>query len=312
MTGHPTFGIGRIRWGWFIVGALVLLLLPAVTSTNTPTLLLIWALFALSLGLLWGFAGILSFGHAAYFGLGAYGAALLVRDLNVPMAASLLLGPLVAAAGALVFGWFCVRLSGVYLAMLTLAFAQIVWSIFFQWDEVTGGSNGMTGVWPADWLTDKRAYYYLALALVGVGVLLLRRTLFAPFGYALRAGRDSPLRADAIGIDVKRMQWAGFVIAGLFAGLAGALFAFSKGSISPDTVSVARSVDGLVMVLLGGLHELTGAVVGAPVFTLLQDSVMRQTPYWRGVLGLVILALVLVFPMGIAGTIAGWAKRLAR
>jgi branched-chain amino acid transport system permease protein len=225
------------------------------------------------------------------------------------MGPALVAAPLLAAIGALLFGWFAVRLSGIYLAMLTLAFAQIVWSIFFQWDDMTGGSNGLTGVWPAHWLTDKRAYYYLALLLVGIGVLLLRRTLFAPFGYALRAGRDSPLRADAIGIDVKRMQWAGFVVAGLFAGLAGALFAFSKGSISPDTVSVARSVDGLVMVLLGGLQTLSGPLVGAVTFTWLQDAVARNTDYWRALLGGIILVLVLAFPQGIAGFVKQWFDR---
>jgi branched-chain amino acid transport system permease protein len=194
-----------------------------------------------------------------------------------------------------------VRLSGVYLAMLTLAFSQIVWSVVFQWDDFTGGSNGLTGVWPAEWLADKRAYYFLTLALVVGGVLLIRRALFAPFGYAMRAGRDSPLRADAIGIDVKRIQWVAFVIAAVFAGLAGALYAFSKGSISPDTVAVGRSVDGLVMVLLGGLQTLAGPVVGAVTFTWLQDSVARNTDYWRALLGGIILVLVLVFPQGIAG-----------
>ena len=180
--------------------------------------LLIAALFAASLHFIMGPAGMHSFGHAAYFGLGAYAAALLVRSAGIPMEAALLLAPLAAAAGALIYGWFCVRLSGVYLAMLTLAFAQITWAICYQWDGFTGGSNGLTGVWPAEWLSDKRNYYFLTLALVVGGVLALRRVLFSPFGYALRAGRDSVLRADAIGIDVKRMQWAAFVIAGGAAG----------------------------------------------------------------------------------------------
>ena len=187
---------------------------------------------------------------------------------------------------------------------MTLAFSQIVWSVVFQWDDVTGGSNGMTGVWPAEWLTDKRVYYYLTLALVCAGVLLIRRVLFAPFGYAMRAGRDSPLRADAIGIDVKRIQWTAFVIAALFAGLAGALYAFSKGSISPDTMAVNRSVDGLVMVLLGGVQTLAGPIVGAVTFTWLQDTVARSTDYWRALLGGIVLLLVLAFPQGIAGFVA--------
>lgn len=300
-----------------VLGAVLLIALIAwpVATAGSPYLtvlaidLLTAALFAASLHFIMGPAGMHSFGHAAYFGLGAYGAALLVRSLGLPMELSLLLSPIAAAVGALVFGWFCVRLSGVYLAMLTLAFAQIVWSIIFQWDDFTGGSNGLTGVWPAEWLTDKRNYYYLTLALVVAGVLLLRRTLFAPFGYALRAGRDSPLRSDAIGIDVKRLQWAAFVVAAVFAGLAGALYAFSKGSISPDAVGVGRSVDGLVMVLLGGLQTLAGPIVGAVTFTWLQDAVARNTDYWRALLGAIILVLVLVFPQGIAGFVRQFYER---
>ena len=127
-------------------------------------------------------------------------------------------------------------------------------------------------------------------------MLLLRRFLFAPFGYAMRAGRDSPLRAEAIGIDVKRVHWLGFAIAGAVCGVAGGLFAFAKGSISPETIGVSRSIDGLVMVLLGGIQTLTGPIVGASVFATLQDTVMRQTEYWRALLGAIILLLVLAFP----------------
>ena len=291
-----------------------LLAWPFVTASS-PYLtvlaidLLTATLFAVSLHFIMGPAGMHSFGHAAYFGLGAYGAALMVRSIGLPMELALLLSPFVAVAGAIVFGWFCVRLSGVYLAMLTLAFSQIVWSVVFQWDDFTGGSNGLTGVWPASWLSDKRAYYYLTLAFVVGGTLLVRRTLFSPFGYAMRAGRDSPLRADAIGIDVKRIQWVAFTIAALFAGIAGALYAFSKGSISPDTISVNRSVDGLVMVLLGGLQTLAGPVVGAVTFTWLQDTVARNTDYWRALLGGIVLLLVLVFPQGIAGFFAQLSAR---
>ena len=305
----------------FVAASLALGLLfalaPLLTASSPYTTvllidLLIAALFAASLHFIMGPAGLHSFGHAAYFGLGAYGAALLVRSSGMPMEAALVVAPLVAAAGAVVYGWFAVRLSGVYLAMLTLAFAQITWAITFQWDSFTGGSNGLTGVWPSDWLSDKRAYYWLTLALVGSALLGLRRVLFSPFGYSLRAGRDSPLRADAIGIDVKRMQWIAFVLAGAAAGLAGALYAFSKGSISPESLSVGRSVDGLVMVLLGGVQTLAGPLVGAFTFTWLHDTVARNTDYWRALLGAIILLLVLLFPQGIAGFAKQLASRIRR
>jgi branched-chain amino acid transport system permease protein len=272
---------------------------PYVTILSID--LLVAALFAASLHFIMGPGGMHSFGHAAYFGLGAYGAALLLKYAGIPMEGALLLAPVVAVLGAALFGWFSVRLSGVYLAMLTLAFAQITWAVVFQWDGLTGGSNGLIGVWPAQWLTDKQHYYWLTLALVVAAVWLLRRMLHAPFGYAMRAARDSALRADAIGIDIKRIQWLAFMIAGAIAGLAGALFAFSKGSISPEVLHVSKSVDGLVMVLLGGIQTLAGPLVGALSFTWLHDTVARNTEYWRAMLGGIILLLVLLFPEGIAG-----------
>jgi len=300
----------------------ILIALPMLTRDSPYTTvlaidLLTAALFAASLHFMMGPGGMVSFGHAAYFGLGAYGAALLVRTWQWPMELSLAGGPLVAALGAAVFGWFCVRLSGVYLAMLSLAFAQIAWSVVHQWDEVTGGSNGLTGVWPAPWLDDKQVYYHVTLALTVAAVLGLRRLVFSPFGLALRASRDSALRAEAVGVHVKRVQWLAFVIAGSIAGLAGALFAFSKGSISPDTLGISRSIDGLVMVLLGGVQTLAGPLVGAVSYTWLQDSVARSTEFWRALLGGIILVLVLVFPTGIAGFAtqlggfarARWARR---
>lgn len=293
---------------------LVLVAMPWLSASSPYTTvllidLLIAALFAASLHFIMGPAGMHSFGHAAYFGLGAYGAALLVRHGGWSMEMALLVAPVVAALGALVLGWFAVRLSGVYLAMLTLAFAQIIWATTFQWDSLTGGSNGLTGVWPSALFSDKRMYYGLTLVLVTGGVLWLRRVLFSPFGYALRAGRDSELRAQALGMDLQRLQWAAFVMAGGLAGLAGALYAFSKGSISPESMAVGKSVDGLVMVLLGGIQTLVGPVVGAFSFTWLHDVVARNTDYWRALLGAVILILVLLFPQGIAGSVQLlWAR----
>ena len=262
---------------------------------------LIAVLFAVSLHFIMGPGGMHSFGHAAYFGLGAYGAALAVKWSAAAMPMALVLAPVAAGLGALLFGWFAVRLSGVYLAMLTLAFAQIVWSVAFQWTEITGGSNGILGIWPTDPFQTRDRFFWLTAALTVAATSLLWCMLFAPFGYAMRAGRDSPLRAEAIGINVKRIHWLAFAVAGAVCGLGGGLFAFAKGSISPETIAVGRSIDGLVMVLLGGLASLAGPIVGAATFTVLEDTVMRQTEYWRGLLGAIILLLVLVFPMGIAG-----------
>jgi branched-chain amino acid transport system permease protein len=265
--------------------------------------ILIATLFTASLQFLTGTGGIVSFGHAAYFGIGAYAAALAIRH-GWPFGAALALAPLAAWLGAWVFGGLSVRLSGIYRAMLTLAFAQIVWSIAFQWDSVTGGSNGLVGVWPPGALAGRSVYYFFTLALVAaacVGVFALTRT---PFGFALRAARDAPQRAEALGIDVRARQWRGFALAGAFAGLAGGLFAFSKGSISPDALGLGRSVDALVMMLLGGLNAPFGPILGAGAFMWLQDVLARLTEYWRACVGVLIVVLVIAFPNGLGGAYA--------
>jgi branched-chain amino acid transport system permease protein len=291
--------------------ALLLVALPWLGDDYALVLatdILIAALFAASLQFLLGTGGMTSFGHAAYFGVGAYTAAVAVKS-GVPMLAALALAPAGALVAAVVFGWFCVRLSGVYLAMLTLAFAQITWSIAYQWDNVTGGSNGLIGIWPSAFLTDRMHYYLFTLLVVAIALAALVRIGRSPFGFALRGVRDSAQRATALGIDARRTQWRGFALAGLFAGIAGGLFAFSKGSISPESLAIPRSVDALVMVLLGGLNALFGPLLGAAAFTWLSDMLARTTEYWRALLGALILLLVLVFPMGIGGAAGRMLRR---
>ena len=293
-----------------LVGAAALL--PAASEGFVLVLavdLLIATVFAASLHLMMGVGGMVSFGHAAYYGLGAYGAAMAVKYLGLSMLPAMLVGPLVAALGALVFGWFCVRLSGVYLAMLTLAAAQIVWGVTYQWQGVTGGDDGIVGVWPADWASGDTAYFHLALAIGVAALVAIRRIAHAPFGYVLRGGRDSEQRTEAIGIDLRLHRWIGFALAGAFAGVAGVLFAFSKGSVFPDVLAIPQSVDGLVMVLLGGVHSLFGPLFGAGAFVLVEDSVTRLE-HWRFIFGAIILAIVTLAPDGIAGGLGRLARLL--
>ncbi|MFO1127515.1 MAG: ABC transporter permease [Rhodospirillales bacterium] len=294
---NAAFGLGLL--------ALVLPALVGGYGLSVVTEILIFALFAVTLHLLTGLGGMVSFGHAAWFGLGAYGAALAATRLGWPMAAALPAGIVLAAMGAALAAALCVRLSGVYLAMLTLAIAQIVWSIAFQWYDVTGGDNGILGVWPPNWASSPAAFYYLTLALAGGAVVFLRQIVFSPFGLALRACRDSPLRADAVGIDRERVQRLAFVLAGAFAGLAGGLYGFLKGSVFPDVLAIPVSVDALVMVLLGGIQSLAGPVVGAIAYKTLAIVLATYTDYWRLVIGAIILALVVAFPQGIVGSVAG-------
>lgn len=315
-TRHETFPALRAPGpGLMMLYALacgLLLLLPLALSDyglKVAIDALIFALFAMSLGFIMGTGGLVSFGHAAWFGLGAYAAALLVNHLGARMEIALVAAPLAAALGALLFGWVIVRLAGVYLAMLTLAVAQILYAIAFQWVEVTGGDNGLIGIWPPEWARSRTVYYYLVLFSMVGGLVLLHRATFAPFGYSLRGIRDSRLRAEAIGIDSARHRWLAFAFSGALAGLAGGVYAFSNGSIDPTLLAIPTSVDALTMTLMGGIYAVTGPAVGAIVLTLLEDLVMPLTDYWRVMLGLIIVALVLTFREGIAGFVE---SRLAR
>src|SRR6266576_3145819 len=287
-----------------IVALAVAAALPLISGNYALTVgseIAVFVIFAASLHFLMSVGGLASFGHAAYFGLGAYGVALLAKLAGLPMIISVLIGPLLGCLGAAVFGFFAVQLSGVYFAMLTLAFAQIVWSIAFQWVEVTGGDNGILGVWPEKWAAAPAHFYWLSIGIAALAVMALRLIVFSPFGYALRATRDSALRGEAIGIDGKRIQWIAFVIAGTVAGIAGALFAYLKGSVFPDSLGISLSVDALVMVLLGGVETVSGAVIGAIVYKALSIWLVSQTDLSKLVLGGVIVLIVVAFPKGIVG-----------
>jgi branched-chain amino acid transport system permease protein len=263
--------------------------------------IMVFALFAMSLNLLIGLGGVVSFGHAAWFGVGAYAAGLLAVHTHSPMLLALAAAPVAAGIAAALVGAFIARLSGVYLAMLTLAAAQLVYAIAFQWTEVTGGDDGLVGAWPDAWAKSRVIYFYLTLVLAGGAIFALRHIAYAPFGYILRAGRDGPARAEAIGINVAGARWVAFTLAGVAAGLAGGLYTFSKGSIDPTVLSIPTSVDALAMTLLGGVNTVLGPVFGAAALHLFQDFAMPLTDHWRMILGGGIIAMVLAFPDGLVG-----------
>jgi branched-chain amino acid transport system permease protein len=284
---------------------ILILLMPLFVDSFQLVLLTeiaIMALASMSVYFLFGPGGMVSFGHAAFFGGGAYAAALMVHYIHTPMELALLLAPLLTGLLALIIGWFCVRLSGVYFAMLTLAFAQICWSIVFQWGDFTGGDDGILSIWPSQWADDKVVFYYLTMVLCVGGILVLRYLIFTPFGYTMRACRDSALRVDSIGINMRRHQWLAFIVAGVFTGLAGGIYVFSKGSVFPDEMAIPRSFDFLYMVLLGGIETLFGPVVGSAAFTWLHDKISR-IEFWQLILGFIFILLVVAFPQGIAGSI---------
>jgi branched-chain amino acid transport system permease protein len=299
-------------------GLVVLLAVLALAPLVLPPFFLqllteiaIIGLFATSFNLLMGYGGMVSFGHAAYFALGAYAAALLVRKGGVPMLLALPVAPLVAAVGALAFGFFIVRLSHTYFAMLSLAFGQIVYTVIFKWKALTGGDDGLLDVWPPSYLKSPAAYYYFALAVVGLALWALAAIVDSPFGYALKAVRENPRRARYIGVNVRRHQLLAFVISGLFSGLAGGLFAFYNGSVFPDFAYFTKSFEPLVVALLGGVHAFGGPLVGAFAFKVLEWLISRQWPvYWPLFLGSVVILVIVVLPQGFVGLFGRrpWAR----
>ena len=279
------------------------------------------ALFAVSLNLLLGTTGLVSFGHVAYFGIGAYVCGILMKTYDVPFTLALPAAALGSAAAAVVFGFFCVRLTKIYFAMLTLAFSQIVWAICFKWNDVTGGDQGLPDVpYPDfDWLSaipgfsDLRIgeeFYLLTLVLVALSLLALRRVVASPFGRMLTTIRENPERAAFIGINVRGYQLAAFVIAGGFAGIAGALFGIFNRGVFADYVYWPKSAEVMIMTILGGIDYFWGPVVGAAMLVLLNQQITSYTEYWPFVLGVILLALLFAFPGGIVGGIAGAVTRL--
>jgi len=315
----------RIPWGVILfLGTFIVPFFGSPLHTYLATDVAIWALFAISLNLLVGYTGLVSFGHAAYFGIGAYTCGLLMKEAGVAFPLAFIAGGLVAALFAAVYGYFCVKLTHVYFAMLTLAFAWISWAICFRWNEVTGGDQGLWGV-PLpnlDWmqalpLIGGRAssdyFHFLTVVLMAIGIWAARRLVDSPFGLILTTIRDNPERAQSIGIDVRRYQHVVFIIAGFLAGLAGALFGIFNRGVYPDFMYWTKGAEVLIMTLLGGMGTFYGPVVGAFLILWLNQEITAITEYWSMVLGVVLGVLILVSPSGVLGSLADlWVKARMR
>jgi branched-chain amino acid transport system permease protein len=306
----------RERMAWMVILAALLVVPFALPAYWLDTLIeiLIWTFVAWSFYSIAGTAGMMSFGQAAFFGIGVYSAALLHKYFATGMVTGLLAAPVFAGLAALFAGWFAVRLSGIYFAMLTLAFAQIIWSVSFQWFQVTNGELGILNLWPADWARDRRVFYFVTLAICVFGILLLRRMVFSPFGASLRAGRDSELRAEATGIDVRRQKWFAFAMAGAFGGLAGGLMVYLKGSAFPSYLDIATSFDVFIMALLGGLQSLNGPIVGAAIYQTLKTLLQTYVAHWNMIIGAILILVSIFIPRGVSGIVAdvrAWRARKA-
>ena len=314
----------RARLPWFSVVTVAALCVPALGSrfyTFVATDVAIFALFAVSLNLLIGYTGLVSFGHAAYFGIGAYTTGILMKQAGTPFVLAWPAAGISAGAMALVAGFFCVRLTKIYFAMLTLAFAQIVWAICFKWNDVTGGEQGMPDIpypdlaWMAalpvvrDWRTSDH-FYVLTVLLVAGCLALLRRLVRSPFGRILTTIRENPERAEFIGVNVRRHELIAFVIAGGFAGLAGGLFGIFNRGVFPDFAYWTKSSEVLIMTILGGAGHFWGPAVGALVLLVLNQQITSYTEYWPFILGSILIVLLFGFPGGIVGALATAAARL--
>lgn len=283
------------------------LLLP-VGWLSLVTEMLILALAASGLNLMLGYAGMVSFGPAGFYAVGAYATALILVYTKLPFALAFVAGPIVAALAAIPIGWFCVRLTHVYFALLTLAFAQIIHTIIFEWYDFTKGDNGIVDIPLPEILRSIPHYYYFSLIVVSLCIALLSMIIKSPFGKTLQAMRENPQRTESIGIPVRLYQLATFVLSGIFLGVAGSLFCGFNKNVFPNYAHWIKSTEMLVVCLLGGIYTFFGPIVGSIVYLFLDKVITGYTQFWPLVLGLIIIVLLLFLRGGIAGFIS---ERLA-
>ena len=292
------------KYGWLGLIFIATLVLPQVIGEywiHVAVEILILGLFAVSFNMIFGYMGQLSFGHAAYFGAGAYATGLLMVKTSVPLPICLAISMVTAGVFALVIGYFCVRLTGIYFAILTLAFGQLLYYIIFQWYSFTGGDNGLQGIVPPKWLLNVTAYYYFTLFIVTAALIVMWLISESPFGYTMRAVRDNAERTRFIGINVRKYMLINFVVAGMFAGLAGGLMGPFNRSISPDLCNWQQSGVPVFMTIIGGPMSFLGPMIGSVIYTFLFAYVTGFTEYWPLTIGLIIIFVVLYMPGGVLG-----------
>jgi branched-chain amino acid transport system permease protein len=285
--------------------------------TELATRIVVMGLAAMSLNFLLGFTGVLSFGHAAYFGLGAYGTAMAIKYWGIGSIPAMVLGVIVATIAAMIIGALIIRLRGVYFAMVTIAFGQVFYFIAFRWNAVTGGDDGLTG-WrrlpvnfgfaELDIVQNDRAFYYFALAIFTLCVVAMAVLLNSPFGRSLIAIRENERRARFLGVPIEFHVWLSFVISCLFVSAAGGLYALLNNFIDPRALRVDLSGNLVIMAVLGGMRSFWGPLIGAAIFVALQDYVSSHTENWMSVIGLVFVLVVRFFPRGVLGILRTGAK----
>jgi branched-chain amino acid transport system permease protein len=292
---------------WLLLALLLIaILLPHFLPhyyVHLVNLFLIGSLFALSFNILLGNTGLLSFGHGAYFGLGAYGVALLMQKAGIHYFLAIPLSLLITAVIAAVIGLFCSRVVAMSFAILTLAFGELLFTIASKWYTFTGGDDGIQSVFPPAIIASSARFYYFTLVIVALASLAIWRILHSPFGYTLQCIRDNRQRIESIGINVRRYQWMAFIIAGIFAGLAGTLFVTLNWTVAPTDIGWVKGGEPLVMTIVGGQYVFGGPIIGSAILTFFQFFVGQLTLYWALVIGIVLALVVRFLPGGVGGYI---------
>ncbi len=301
-------GKGRI---WWIVALVVLCLVPLVLPrfyVYLLSIILLYGLLAMSNNFPLGFGGIYQLHHAVFYGIGAYGTALVITKSGLSPWIAFLIGPLVAAVLSLIMGLICIRLSKLYFGMLQISLGSLVWAIVYRWYSFTGGDDGIHGVSVPDIISSYQGAYYFTLIVTGVSLYILYRILKSPYGSALQGIRDNPVRSAMIGVNVKRHQLLALIIAGFFAGVAGTLFVIVDNTVFPDMMFWTLSMEVVIMCLLGGWLTFMGPMLGAAMIVLIRTFVSTYTVYWALVLGIIFMLVIFFLPNGVLGWIVGLFK----
>jgi branched-chain amino acid transport system permease protein len=296
------------RVGWLWVALLVLLVfLPSLLPrfyTYILAVIFVTALLAMSLNMVVGHGGLFQFHHGVFYGVGAYAFALMVAKAGIPMWLSFIASPLVAAAAGFLIGWFCVRLTSLYFGMLQISLGSLIWALAFRWYSLTNGDDGIHGVPVPDFVSSTSSSYYFILFFFVLSVVVMYMIHRSPFGTTMQAIRDNPARCSAIGINVRRHELLGIVIAAFFAGVAGVLFVVLERSVFPDLLFWVLSLEIFIMCLLGGWFTFPGPIVGAAITVSLRTFVGIYTEYWTLILGILLILLIFFLPEGVVGFLA--------
>jgi branched-chain amino acid transport system permease protein len=296
-----------------IIFGLVPVFMTSTYQMNLASHILIWVLFATAFNMLWGLTGLLSFGQALYYGLGAYCVGLMVKYLGSAwFFPAMAIGLVAAAIVALLIGLLLIRVSGVYFTMLTLAFAQLMYQIMFKWYNFTGGDDGVVGIMQPGIFSNPIVYYYFILVVVIASIWILKRIAYSPFGMVLRCVNQNPDRVRFLGRRVRRNQLRIYIVSSVFVALAGGLMVGVDNSIHTDMFVWTTSGEVILMTVLGGINQFFGPFIGAIVLILIEDIVGAYTEYWSLIIGTIVLFMVLLFPKGLVGEFLGLKHRFLK